>query len=78
MDLPSVAVTRSMNYLRRLDEARLLQAAHFTAQNVQREPLATVQLFCDAARWEGLSVERVERYAKDLRRGAAERSRPRP
>jgi len=32
--------------------------------------LATVQLFCDAAREETLTAEMTERCLKDLRRGA--------
>jgi tetratricopeptide (TPR) repeat protein len=42
----------------------------FAAQNVKREALATVQLFCDAAREERLTAEMTERCLKDLRRGA--------
>jgi transcriptional regulator with XRE-family HTH domain len=41
----------------------------FEAQNVIREALATVKLFCDAARRERLTAEIAERCLQDLRRG---------
>jgi len=41
----------------------------FEAQKVTRESLATVKLFCDAARREKLTAEVAERCLKDLRRG---------
>jgi DNA-binding XRE family transcriptional regulator len=42
----------------------------FETQKVTRESLATVKLFCDAARREKLTAEVAERCLKDLRRGA--------
>jgi tetratricopeptide (TPR) repeat protein len=45
----------------------------FEAQNVAREALATVKLFCDAARRERLTAEMAERCLQDLRRGGRER-----
>jgi tetratricopeptide (TPR) repeat protein len=76
-DAALVSLELAVLYLRQGRQAEVQEIAAellpvFTAQNVQRESLATVQLFCDAARREGLSVERVERYAKDLRRGGRE------